>query len=399
VPRTSTFKSGPVPVEDAGTFQLHRFTPDAGVKLYSAGVSNLDGSVPANLYIQLVDHTTGGTLYSNSVDFEEGNPLNTFSVSGDDVEARIINQSGTVVDCHAFIDLEVTTLAATIPVTDSGVGSETFFGSSSIKEKDTGVGSGVFYGESLAKKEDIGAGQELIGFPLKEFTDSATSKELVGFKLKQLRDKGVGSGKFAVIQSAFDEATGIEKYYSKAQIPVKDIGSGKELVGFPLKQFEDIGSGKGIIGFKLKQLKDKGTGSETLTELRALVKKKETAMGVSLVGFPHKQFKDTGSGLEQYYSKAQIKETDVGSGIDLVAFPLKEFKDLATGKELVNYPLKEFTDSASGTEAVFAPIQIVKDTATGEDYVLTIEIPKHALKSQDYYEKIIRLLEINDMGR
>lgn len=122
-------------------------------------------------------------------------------------------------------------------------------------------------------------------------------------------------------------------------------------------------------------------------------------MGVSLVGFPHKQFKDTGSGLEQYYSKAQIKETDVGSGIDLVAFPLKEFKDLATGKELVNYPLKEFTDSASGTEAVFAPIQIVKDTATGEDYVLTIEIPKHALKSQDYYEKIIRLLEINDMGR
>jgi len=106
VPRTSTFKSGPVPVEDGGTFQLHRFTaPEEGIGLYSAGVSNLNGSVPVNLKIQLINQTTGGTLYSNSVDFEEGNPLNTFDVPGDNIEARISNQSGTVVDCYAFIDL------------------------------------------------------------------------------------------------------------------------------------------------------------------------------------------------------------------------------------------------------------------------------------------------------
>jgi len=258
VPRTSTFKSGPVPVEDAGTFQLHRFTPDTGIHLYSAGVSNLDGSVPANLYIQLVDHTTDSTLYSNSIDFEEGTPLNTFNVPGDDVEARISNQTGTLVDCHGFIDIQLGK-SATVPVSDLGTGTGALT-ALEVPVSDLGTGSGSFYGETSVEKTDI----------------------------------GTGSGSF----------------YGETSVEKTDIG----------------------------------TGADALT---------------SLEGF--------------------VKKTGAGAGIETVNFLLNQLKDTGAGQELVKIPIGKV---------------LAKDTATGENYVLTAKVPEHALKSQDYYEELVKLLEI-----
>jgi len=335
VPRTSTFKSGPVPVEDAGTFQLHRFTPDAGVKLYSAGVSNLDGSVPANLYIQLVDHTTGGTLYSNSIDFEEGTPLNTFNVPGDDVEARISNQSGTLVDCHGFMDLEVTALAATVPVTDSGVGSELFFGQSLAKKEDIGTGIGSFYGEASLKKPDSGAGVDTLS----------------------------------------DLSAAVKK---------TDLGAGAETLSYREIGMLDTGSGVEELTELVNAVTDLANGVDTLSELVAVVRKMDPGSGLEAVDLTASvEGLDTGAGTGALTGlEALVEKTEVGAGVE-------ELTELAV--------LVRETDTGSGVEKVFAPIRVVRDTATGENYVLTVEVPKHALKSQDYYEELVKLLEILNM--
>jgi len=90
-----------VPETTLGTAEAvsaHRFTAPVGgtLSVWAGGVSMQDGGTVTGLKVEMYNHTDGVTEYSTQKSYERGNPVASTPVGGDDLEARIVNSSGTV---------------------------------------------------------------------------------------------------------------------------------------------------------------------------------------------------------------------------------------------------------------------------------------------------------------
>jgi len=85
-------------VGTAETVSCHRFTAPTGgtLSVWAGGVSMQNGGTVTGLKVEMYNHTDGVTEYSTQKSYERGNPVASAPVGGDDLEARVVNNSGTV---------------------------------------------------------------------------------------------------------------------------------------------------------------------------------------------------------------------------------------------------------------------------------------------------------------
>lgn len=95
-----------ISLADGETLVLHRFTAptDTTLEVNSAGVSDSSGSVPSGLEIEVYNNTDGATEHSTTATFENGSPLTSTNIGGDDVEIRLVNGTGGTVDVTGFLN-------------------------------------------------------------------------------------------------------------------------------------------------------------------------------------------------------------------------------------------------------------------------------------------------------
>lgn len=94
------FSDGSVTLGDGETFTIGRVTAPSGATLdvLSAGVTDGSGAAPAGLIVEVYNVTSGASIHSTNTMYEEGSPLSSTGVDGDDLVVRVSNTTGGTVD-------------------------------------------------------------------------------------------------------------------------------------------------------------------------------------------------------------------------------------------------------------------------------------------------------------
>ena len=100
-----TFNCPAITIANDENIQIYRFTTkeNAKIKIWSAGISNLEGGLPANSYIQIYNETDGQVEYQANSRFISGSPIVGLSLNQKDITIRATNGTGGAIDMHAFI--------------------------------------------------------------------------------------------------------------------------------------------------------------------------------------------------------------------------------------------------------------------------------------------------------
>ena len=102
-----TFNCPAITIANNENIQIYRFTTNlnAKIKVYVAGISNLEGGLPASSYIQIYNETDLQVEYQANSRFVSGSPITELSLSQKDISIRATNGTGGALDMHAFITL------------------------------------------------------------------------------------------------------------------------------------------------------------------------------------------------------------------------------------------------------------------------------------------------------
>lgn len=100
-----TFNCPAITIANDENIQIYRFTTNenAKIKVFAAGISNLEGGLPASSYIQIYNETDGQVEYQVNSRFVSGNPIAELNLSQKSITIRATNGTGGAIDMHAFI--------------------------------------------------------------------------------------------------------------------------------------------------------------------------------------------------------------------------------------------------------------------------------------------------------
>ncbi|MFD1563093.1 hypothetical protein ACFR99_05990 [Haloarchaeobius amylolyticus] len=96
-------------IGDTDKHVLHRFQVPKNnqINIYSAGIADRNGDAPSGLELEIYSISSNSVYISINDDSVSYTPPKSVSVSGDKVEIRINNSTGTTKDVSAFFNSKV----------------------------------------------------------------------------------------------------------------------------------------------------------------------------------------------------------------------------------------------------------------------------------------------------